>query len=86
MAPRKAAKKPTKGPAAEKCEAAATGKRVRAGLSKAGLPACYAKCITNLESPVRSAQLEAAVAVNRELIQFYWDVGRFPTIEQMRKN
>jgi len=29
-----------------------------------------------LKTRVRSAQLKAAVAVNRELIQLYWDIGR----------
>ncbi len=34
------------------------------------------ECTEDLKTRVRSAQLKAAVVVNRELIQLYWDIGR----------
>jgi predicted nuclease of restriction endonuclease-like (RecB) superfamily len=40
------------------------------------LPAGYAAFLNDLKTRVRSAQLKAAVAVNTELIQLYWDIGR----------
>lgn len=40
------------------------------------LPADYAAFLDDLKTRVRSAQLKAAVAVNTELIQLYWDIGR----------
>ncbi len=36
----------------------------------------YKKWMTELKFKVRSAQLKVAVAVNKELILFYWDFGR----------
>lgn len=44
--------------------------------SKTGLPAGYHELLEDLKTRVRSAQLKAAVAVSRELIQLYWDIGR----------
>ena len=35
----------------------------------------YLIWISELKKKVRSAQIKAAVAVNRELILFYWDLG-----------
>ena len=40
------------------------------------LPAGYAVFLEDLKTRVHSAQLRAAVAVNTELIQLYWDIGR----------
>ena len=36
----------------------------------------YAKFVTQLKKKIRSAQFKAALAVNRELIRLYWDIGR----------
>lgn len=36
----------------------------------------YAKFITSLKTKIRSAQIKGAVAVNRELIKLYWDIGK----------
>jgi len=36
----------------------------------------YAKFVTHLKKKIRSAQFKAALAVNRELIRLYWDIGR----------
>jgi predicted nuclease of restriction endonuclease-like (RecB) superfamily len=40
-----------------------------------GLPDGYAPVLAELKSRVRSAQLKAAVSVNRELILLYWHIG-----------
>lgn len=36
----------------------------------------YAKFVTELKKKIRSAQFKAALAVNRELIRLYWDIGK----------
>ena len=36
----------------------------------------YTKFITSLKTKVRSAQIKGAIAVNRELIKLYWDIGK----------
>jgi predicted nuclease of restriction endonuclease-like (RecB) superfamily len=41
-----------------------------------GLPAGYADLLAGLKARIRSAQLKAAVAVNRELVTLYWQIGR----------
>lgn len=43
-----------------------------------GLPlsAGYAEVLASLKERIRSAQLQAATAVNRELILLYWQIGR----------
>lgn len=40
------------------------------------LPSGYAPLLADLKTRVRSAQLRAALSVNREMIRLYWDVGR----------
>jgi len=40
------------------------------------LPAGYTTLLADLKARVRAAQLRAVVSVNRELILFYWDIGR----------
>ena len=35
----------------------------------------YINCLTSLKSRVQRAQLKAAIAVNQELLQFYWELG-----------
>jgi hypothetical protein len=44
--------------------------------SRAGLPSGYAKFLDHLKSRIRTAQVKAALSVNRELIQLYWSIGR----------
>lgn len=36
----------------------------------------YAKFVAQLKKKIRSAQFKAALAVNRELIYLYWDIGK----------
>jgi predicted nuclease of restriction endonuclease-like (RecB) superfamily len=40
------------------------------------LPANYAVLLTSLRERIRSAQVRAALAVNRELMLLYWQIGR----------
>jgi hypothetical protein len=40
------------------------------------VPTDYAKFVTQLKKKIRSAQFKAALAVDRELIRLYWDIGR----------
>jgi predicted nuclease of restriction endonuclease-like (RecB) superfamily len=46
--------------------------------------ASYKKLLTEIKSKLKSAQLRAMVAVNQELIVFYWETGRL-IIEQQEK-
>lgn len=72
MAAKKAAKKATK----------------RAGKTPvhpaSGLPAGYVELLDDLKSRVRTSQVKAALSVNRELIQLYWDIGRLIVDRQER--
>ena len=36
----------------------------------------YKQWLTDLKGKIRSAQIKAAIAVNAELILFYWDLGK----------
>jgi hypothetical protein len=36
----------------------------------------YKKWVVELKSKIRSAQVKAAIAVNRELLELYWELGR----------
>ena len=40
------------------------------------LPQGYASLLNDLKERIRAAQVRAAVAVNRELVLLYWDIGR----------
>jgi predicted nuclease of restriction endonuclease-like (RecB) superfamily len=40
------------------------------------LPASYAALLNDLKGRIRTAQVKATLAVNRELIGLYWDIGR----------
>ena len=40
------------------------------------LPADYAQLLESLKDRIRAAQLRAGLAVNRELILLYWQIGR----------
>lgn len=42
----------------------------------AGLPSSYATFLEDVKSRIRTAQIKAALAVNRELIHLYWSIGR----------
>jgi hypothetical protein len=36
----------------------------------------YRELLENLKGRIRSSQIKAAIAVNRELILLYWQIGR----------
>src|SRR4051794_33935556 len=40
------------------------------------IPVGYAQALEQLKARIRTAQLQASLAVNRELIQLYWDLGK----------
>lgn len=89
MARKKAAKKATSG-AGKKASGkktlakSSTGKAL--SLAAAGLlPDGYGELLEDLKTRVRAAQLKAAVAVNRELIQLYWDIGQLIVERQERE-
>lgn len=48
------------------------------------LPGDYPKLLEDLKARVRSAQIKAAVSVNRELIALYWDIGKALVVQQLR--
>ena len=48
------------------------------------LPSGYVEFLTELKTRIRSAQIRAAVSVNRELVLLYWDIGR--QIVERQKN
>jgi predicted nuclease of restriction endonuclease-like (RecB) superfamily len=45
----------------------------------------YGKWLTEVKTKIRSVQIKAAFAVNRELIAFYWELGRM-IVERQRKS
>ncbi len=45
-------------------------------LTKPALPASYGALLADLKRRVHSAQVRAALAVNRELVLLYWHIGR----------
>jgi len=49
------------------------------------LPAGYAALLENIKTRVSTAQVKAALSVNRELIQLYWDIGRLIVERQERE-
>jgi hypothetical protein len=46
-------------------------------------PAAYAVLLNDLKGRIRTAQVKATLAVNREMIGLYWDIGR--TIVERQK-
>ena len=44
----------------------------------------YAKFITSLKAKIRSAQIKGAIAVNKELIKLYWEIGK-ETLEKQER-
>src|SRR5947209_13252695 len=49
------------------------------------LPQGYAELLEELKGRFRTAQLKAALSVNREMIQLYWDIGRLIVERQERE-
>ncbi|HET7229665.1 MAG TPA: PDDEXK nuclease domain-containing protein [Longimicrobium sp.] len=58
--------------------------RKRAPAGQAQEPAGYGELLEDLKSRIRGAQVRAALALNRELIELYWDIGR-TIVERQRR-
>ena len=50
-------------------------KKVKPNIIK-GLPSGYSDILEELKAKIKSAQSRAYIAVNRELISLYWDIGK----------
>ncbi len=61
------------------------GKGELVPVSAGGLPPGYAELLEDLKGRVRTAQLKAALSVNREMIRLYWDIGRLIVERQERE-
>jgi len=48
-------------------------------------PSGYGELLESLKERIRGAQVRARVAVNRELIQLYWDIGREVAVRQQQE-
>ncbi|QEH35052.1 hypothetical protein OJF2_35970 [Aquisphaera giovannonii] len=72
--PKRAPARPAKRPATRREPAAEAGPST----------ASYAALLDDLKARIRTAQVKAALAVNRELIGLYWDIGR--TIVERQKS
>ena len=46
------------------------------------LPSSYPAMLEDIKSRIHAAQIRAALAVNRELIELYWDIGKLITVRQ----
>jgi predicted nuclease of restriction endonuclease-like (RecB) superfamily len=57
-------------------------KKKAAALTRTGLPGDYDDFLESLKGRVRQAQTKAALSVNRELIQLYWDIGSQIAVRQ----
>jgi hypothetical protein len=49
------------------------------------LTAGYFQFITSLKEKIRSAQIKGTIAVNRELIKLYWEIGKDVDEKQERE-
>lgn len=46
----------------------------------------YLNWISSLKERIRSAQIKAAIAVNDELINLYWEIGKSIVAGKMQRN
>ena len=49
-------------------------------------PDSYGQFLADLKGRIRTAQLRASMAVNRELVLLYWQIGRDILDRQQREN
>jgi len=49
------------------------------------LPSGYPLLLENIKTRIRAARIKAALAVNRELIQLYWEIGKDIVLQQKRE-
>ncbi len=52
---------------------------------RALVPAGYSKLLSDLKQRIQAAQLRASLAVNRELVLLYWQIGRDILARQERE-
>lgn len=52
------------------------GKAITGAKSSGDVPASYGELLEDLKTRIRTAQVKAALSVNRELIALYWHIGR----------
>ncbi|HJT71309.1 MAG TPA: PDDEXK nuclease domain-containing protein [Terriglobales bacterium] len=60
--------------------------RVRTRLMEPLAPDTYAQFLTDLKQRIQAAQLRASLAVNRELVLLYWEIGRDILDRQARES
>jgi predicted nuclease of restriction endonuclease-like (RecB) superfamily len=60
-------------------------KKVRTAADDKGVVG-YAELLSNLKERIRTAQIRAALSVNRELVLLYWQIGREILARQAREN
>jgi predicted nuclease of restriction endonuclease-like (RecB) superfamily len=66
-------------------------KKVKSGIVQQPLaqfkkvPVSYVELLENLKERIRSAQIRAGLAANRELILLYWDIGKEILIRQQKE-
>ncbi|MGA2897619.1 MAG: DUF1016 N-terminal domain-containing protein [Acidobacteriaceae bacterium] len=53
---------------------------------RALVPAGYSKLLSDLKQRIQDAQLRASLAVNRELVILYWQIGRDILARQERES
>jgi predicted nuclease of restriction endonuclease-like (RecB) superfamily len=46
----------------------------------------YKQWLTELKGKIRSSQIKAAIAVNTELILFYWELGNMLSVKLAQSN
>jgi predicted nuclease of restriction endonuclease-like (RecB) superfamily len=66
----------------KKSEKRPTKPRTTARSSAGGLPSNFRDVLEDLKARIRSAQVKAVVAINRELILLYWGIGQEILIRQ----
>ena len=49
------------------------------------LPESYPAMLEDIKSRIRSAQIMAALSINRELIELYWDIGKLISARQNKE-
>src|SRR5436190_21417065 len=49
------------------------------------IPAGYVELLEDLKGRIRSAQIKTALAVNKELVLLYWEIGREITRRQLEE-
>ena len=59
----------------KKAKSLKTNAAVTRPINAGDIPAGYGKLLEDLKARIRSAQVKAALSVNRELIALYWHIG-----------